>query len=126
MVFRSTYLGAASKRQPELVREAAGRRGQSALQAMQLEAEIRIDPFQRADRFVEGWQQLQRQREELVRDGDLRGAKRVAQSMAGMAKSRARAAQLESVLDGSSREVGLEIRREMPRCLSRDPPNTNG
>src|SRR3546814_3144463 len=72
----STDLGAAFKRQPELVREAAGGRGQSALQAMQLEAEIRSDPFQRADRFVEGWQQLQRQREELVRDGDRRGAKR--------------------------------------------------
>jgi Ti-type conjugative transfer relaxase TraA len=120
----STDLGAAFKRQPELVREAAGGRGQSALQAMQLEAEIRIDPFQRADRFVEGWQQLQRQREELVRDGDLRGAKRVAQSMAGMAKSLARDAQLESVLDGRSRELGLEISRDMARSLSRDLANS--
>src|SRR3546814_11713340 len=91
---------------------------------MQLEAEIRIDPFQRADRFVEGWQQLQRQREELVRDGDLRGAKRVAQSMAGMAKSLARDAQLESVLDGRRRELGLEISRDMARSLSRDLANS--
>ncbi|SNS89307.1 Ti-type conjugative transfer relaxase TraA [Sphingopyxis indica] len=120
----STDLGAAFERQPELVREAAEGRGQSALRAMQLEAEIRIDPFQRADRFVEGWQQLQRQREELVRDGDLRGAKRVAQSMAGMAKSLERDAQLESVLGGRSRELGLEISRDMGRSLSRDLANS--
>ena len=120
----STDLGAAFERQPELVREAAEGRGQSALRAMQLEAEIRIDPFQRADRFVEGWQQLQHQREELVRDGDLRGAKRVAQSMAGMAKSLERDAQLESVLGGRSRELGLEIGRDMSRSLSRDLANS--
>lgn len=120
----SADLGAAFERQPELVREAAGGRGQSALRAMQLEAEIRIDPFQRADRFVEGWQQLQRQREELVRDGDLRGAKRVSQNMAGMAKSLERDAQLESVLGGRSRELGLEISRDMGRSLSRDLANS--
>ncbi len=116
----STDVGAAFERQPELVREAVAGRGQSALRAMQLEAEIRIDPFQRADRFVEGWQQLQRQREELVRDGDFRGAKRVSQEMAGMAKSLERDAQLESVLGLRSRELGLEISRDMGRSLSRD------
>jgi hypothetical protein len=114
----------AFERQPELVREAAEGRGQSALSAMQLEAEIRIDPFQRADRFVEGWQQLQRQREELVRNGDLRGAKRVSQEMAGMAKSLERDAQLESVLGGRSRELGLEISRDIGRNLSRDLANS--
>ena len=49
----STDLGAAFQRQPELVHEAAQGRSQTALRAMQLEAEIRTDPFQRADRFVE-------------------------------------------------------------------------
>ncbi|QHD67944.1 Ti-type conjugative transfer relaxase TraA [Sphingobium yanoikuyae] len=116
----STDLGAAFQRQPELIREAAEGRAQAALKAMQLEAEIRIDPFQRADRFIEGWQQLQRHREELVRDGDLRGARRVAQDMAGMAKSLERDAQLESVLGGRSRELGLEISREVNSSLSRD------
>ena len=120
----TTDLGAAFERQPELVREAAEGRGQAALKAMSKEAEVRIDPFQRADRFVEGWQQLQRQREVLVRDGDLRGAKRVAQSMAGMAKSLERDAQLESVLCGRSRELGLEISRDMRRSLSRDLANS--
>ncbi|GAA4770860.1 Ti-type conjugative transfer relaxase TraA [Stakelama sediminis] len=120
----STDLGAAFERQPELVREAAAGRGQTTLRAMQIEAEIRIDPFQRADRFVEGWQQLQRQREELVRDGDSRGAKRISQQMAGMAKRLERDAQLESVLGGRSRELGLEISRDMSRSLSRELANS--
>ena len=120
----STDLGSAFERQPELVREAAEGRGQAALSAMNKEAEVRIDPFQRADRFVEGWQQLQRQREELVRDGDLRGAKRVSQSMAGMAKSLERDAQLESVLGGRSRELGLKIGSDIGRSLSRNLANS--
>ncbi len=45
------------------------------MQAMQLEVEIRADPFQRADRFVEGWQQLQQHRQDSQRVGDFRGAK---------------------------------------------------
>jgi len=118
----ATDLGSACG--PELIREAAEGRGQAAVRAMQAEAEIRIDPFQRADRFVERWQQLQRQREKLVRDGNLRGAKRVAQNMAGMAKSLERDAQLESVLGGRSRELGLEISRDVGRNLSRDLANS--
>jgi Ti-type conjugative transfer relaxase TraA len=117
-------LGAAFQRSPELVREAAEGCGQAALRAMQLEAEIRIDPFQRADRFVEGWQQLQRHHAELVRDGNLRGAKTTAQQMASMAKSLERDAQLESVLGLRSRELGLEIREGMSRSLSRDLANS--
>ncbi|GBH33117.1 AAA family ATPase, partial [Sphingobium xenophagum] len=52
----SSDLISAFRSSPELVREAAEGRGQAAVRAMQLETEIRMDPFQRADRFVEGWQ----------------------------------------------------------------------
>ena len=90
------------------------------MRAMQLETEIRIDPYSRADRFVEGWQQLQRQHQELVRDGDFRGAKSTAQHMADMAKSLERDAQLESVLGLRSRELGLEIGQQMGRSISHD------
>src|SRR3546814_4543031 len=75
----STDLNSAFRNDPELVREAAEGRGHEAVRAMQVEAEIRIDPFQRADRFVEGWQQLRQQHQELVRDGNFRGAKTTAQ-----------------------------------------------
>src|SRR3546814_14905640 len=114
-VCSSDLLGTAFERQPELIREAAEGRSQSAVQAMNKEAEVRIDPFQRADRFVEGWQQLQRQREELVRDGDLRGAKRVTQSMAGMAKSLERDAQLKLGRGGTTRDRGRTPTRSHAR-----------
>jgi len=116
----STDLNNAFRNGPELIREAAGGHGHEAVRAMQAEAEIRIDPFQRADRFVEGWQQLQRQHQELVRDGNFRAAKTTAQHMADMAKSLERDAQLESVLGLRSRELGLEIGQDMGRSIGRD------
>lgn len=114
----SADLRAAFKHSPELVREAAEGRGQAAMRAMQLEAEIRVDPYQRADKFVEGWQQLQRHREELQRDGDFRGARKVGDQMAGMAKSLERDAQVESLLRGRRHEFGIDA--DMGRKLSRD------
>jgi len=51
-------LASALQRQPSLAREAADGRSQGAIRAMQLEAEIRVDPAQRADRFVSDWQRL--------------------------------------------------------------------
>ncbi|KZC79440.1 conjugal transfer protein TraA [Sphingobium yanoikuyae] len=116
----STDLDSAFRGGPELIREAAEGLSQAAMRAMQLEAEIRIDPFQRADRFIEGWQQLQRAHGELMRDGDFRGAKTTAQHMADMAKSLERDAQLESVLGLRSRELGLEIGQDMGRSIGRD------
>ncbi len=116
----STDLNSAFRAGPELIREAAEGRGHDAIRAMQAEAEIRIDPFQRADRFIEGWQQLQRQHQELVRDGNFRAAKTTAQHMADMAKSLERDAQLESVLGLRSRELGLEIGQDMGRSIGRD------
>ncbi len=115
-------LASALQREPGLVHEATGGRTQSAMQAMQLEAEIRSDPFQRADRFVQGWQQLQQHRSELQRDGDLRGMRKVSEQMGGMAKGLERDAQMESVLRGRTRELGIDM--EMGRSLSRDLANS--
>ena len=52
------------------MREAIAGRPQRAIQAMQVEAEIRTNPALRADRFVARWQDLDRQRMELYRSGD--------------------------------------------------------
>ena len=114
----STDLRAAFQHSPELVREAAEGRSQAAMRAMQLEAEIRADPFQRADKFVEGWQQLQRHREDLQRDGDFRGARKVSGQMAGMAKSLERDAQVESLLRSRRHEFGIGT--DVGRNLARD------
>ena len=114
----SADLGAAFQRQPALVHEAAEGRGQVALRAMSQEAELRADPYSRADRFVEGWQQLRQAQDELRRDGDFRGAKRVGQDMAGMAKSLERDAQVESLLSGRRQELGIDV--DMGRSLASD------
>ena len=116
----TTDLNSAFRGGPELIRDAAQGRGHEAVRAMQAEAEIRIDPFQRADRFIEGWQQLREQHAELVRDGNFRAAKTTAQHMADMAKSLERDAQLESVLGLRSRELGLEIGEGLGRSIGRD------
>ena len=114
----SSDLSAAVQRNPQLAHEAAAGRSQAAIRAMQLEAEIRIDPFQRADRFVEGWQQLRRHREDLQRDGDFRGAWKVSEQMTGMAKSLERDAQIESLLRGRRGELGIDM--QMGRSVARD------
>ena len=105
-------LGAAFARRPELVGEAAQGRTQEAIRAMKLEAEIRADPIRRADRFVDDWQKLQKSQHELRRDGDRHGAKRIGQSMAGMAKSLERDAQVESLLRGRRQELDTRNNRD--------------
>jgi Ti-type conjugative transfer relaxase TraA len=114
----------AYSRDPALASDAAGGRVRQAIRAMQLEAEIRSDPDKRADRFVEGWRQLGQHREELQRDGDFRGARKVSEQMAGMAKSLERDAQVESLLRGRKQELGISF--ETGRQLSHDLSSSVG
>jgi Ti-type conjugative transfer relaxase TraA len=114
----STDLASALQRQPGLASEAAAGRSQGAIRAMQLEAEIRADPVQRADRFVSDWQRLGQARLKMQREGDMKGVRLVTSHMAGMAKSLERDAQVESLLRNRTRELGLG--KELTRELSRD------
>ena len=107
----SRDMSAAAERNPGLVREAAAGRSGPMLDAMTQEARVRADPALRADRFVERWQGLQRQRGELMRAGDREGSEGAAKAMQGLAKSLERDPQVESVLRGRSRELGLEMGR---------------
>lgn len=111
-------LVSALQRQPELAREAADGRSQGAIRAMQLEAEIRADPIQRTDRFVSDWQRLGQARQAMQRDGDIKGAQRLTNRMTDMAKGLERDAQVESLLRGRIRELG--IKTELGRDLARD------
>ncbi len=111
-------LASALQRQPELVREAADGRSQGAIRAMQLEAEIRFDPAQRADRFVSDWQRLGQSRLTMHRDGDVNGARLVSERMVSMAKGLERDPQVESLLRNRTRELGIS--KETTRELSRD------
>ncbi|PKQ00445.1 MAG: Ti-type conjugative transfer relaxase TraA [Alphaproteobacteria bacterium HGW-Alphaproteobacteria-13] len=114
----------AYNRDPALAFEASAGRVSQAMRAMSQEAEIRADPDKRADRFVEGWQELGRHREDLQRDGDFRGARKVSEQMAGMAKSLERDAQMESVLRERKQELGIGI--ETGRDLSHDLASSVG
>lgn len=114
----SADLASALQRQPSLVREAAEGRSQGAIRAMQLEAEIRVDPAQRADRFVSDWQRLGQARQAMQHDGDTKGAQRLTNRMADMAKGLERDVQVESLLRGRTRDLG--IKTELGRDLARD------
>ncbi|MEW6575028.1 Ti-type conjugative transfer relaxase TraA [Sphingorhabdus sp.] len=113
-------LASALQRQPSLAREAADGRSQGAIRAMQLEAEIRIDPAQRADRFVSDWQRLGQARLTMQREGDAKGAAQASSRMAGMAKGLERDPQVESLMRNRTRELGIgkDISRELSRDLA--------
>ncbi len=95
------------KKNPELVREAAGGQVNRAIRALQLETEMRTDPSRRADRFVERWQKLDRASQRQYQAGDMSGYKATRSAMGDMAKSLQRDPQLESLLANRKRELGI-------------------
>jgi Ti-type conjugative transfer relaxase TraA len=107
-------------RDPALAGETASGRTQRAIRVLQLEAEVRADPRLRADRFVERWQGLERQRSALHRAGDMTGAGQVKDRMGAMAKSLERDPQVESLLRARRPELGLpaEMGRSVGQGLS--------
>lgn len=104
-------------REPGLASETASGRTQRAIRVLQLEAEVRADPRLRADRFVERWQGLERQRSALHRAGDMTGAGQVKDRMGAMAKSLERDPQVDSLLRGRRAELGLPS--DMGRTVGR-------
>ncbi|WP_289781932.1 Ti-type conjugative transfer relaxase TraA [Caulobacter sp. RL271] len=105
-------------RDPALAGETASGRTQRAVRVLQLEAEVRADPRLRADRFVERWQGLERQRSALHRSGDMTSARQVKESMGAMAKSPERDPQMESLLRTRRPELGLPA--EMGRSVGQE------
>ncbi|MCW6536768.1 Ti-type conjugative transfer relaxase TraA [Sphingomonas lycopersici] len=100
-------LRSAMNANPELIAQAANGKTAAAIRAMALEAEIRIDTAQRADRFVAEWQQKSRQLQALNRTGDYEAIHRTQDSMIGMAKSLQRDPQLESLLRNRVQDLGI-------------------
>ena len=98
---------AAYKKNPELVREAAGGQVNRAIRALQLETELRTDPSRRADRFVERWQKLDQTSQRQYQAGDLAGYKATRSAMGDIAKSLQRDPQLKSLLANRKRELGI-------------------
>ena len=114
----------AYKKNPELVREAAGGRINRAVRALQLETELRINPGRRADRFVEDWQKLDRASLRQYQAGDISGYKATRSAMADMARSLERDPQLESMVANRKRELGIAF--ESGRRLGHELAFTQG
>jgi hypothetical protein len=100
---------AAYKKDPELAHEAATGRVSRAIRALQLETELRTDPQIRADRFVGSWQRLDRASQRQYQAGDISGYRATRSAMGDMAKSLERDPQLESILEGRKRDLGIGI-----------------
>ncbi|MDE2110250.1 MAG: Ti-type conjugative transfer relaxase TraA [Alphaproteobacteria bacterium] len=115
---------AAYKKNPELAQEAATGRVNRAIRALQLETEIRTDPARRADRFVDDWRKLARASERQYQAGDMSGYKATRSAMGDMAKSLERDPQLESILEGRKRDLGIGI--DSGRSLGRELAFTHG
>ena len=121
----------AFERSPALAREAAEGRTGPASRAMAEEARVRASPKLRADRFVEQWQGLARER-----GGTRTGP--VAERMAGMVEGVRRDSALAKALEGRAPELAITLERGRsidrtlersigigPRARSRVDPVTN-
>jgi len=112
--FESAY-----KRDSSLAPEATNGNISRAVRNMQLETEIRTDPTLRADRFVESWQRLHRQREVSMQAGNYDRTKSITERMGGMAKSLERDPQVDSLLRNRKIELGLHASRTSVDRISR-------
>ncbi|MCB2014910.1 MAG: Ti-type conjugative transfer relaxase TraA, partial [Sphingobium sp.] len=119
-------LAKALERHPELIAEAAGGRSQEAMRAMQDEAAVRTDPALRSERFVSDWQGLSAARKQLEQQGDRAGAARVSAKLTELAKGLERDPQIEGLLRGKTRELGIDpkpersIANELTTTLARE------
>lgn len=99
----------AYKKNPELASEAATGRTTRAIRALQLETELRTYPQRRADRFVERWRELGQTSQRQYQAADMSGYKATRSAMGDMAQSLERDPQLESILAGRKRDLGIVI-----------------
>jgi len=90
-----------------LIDQAASGRTATAIRAMALEAEVRIDGTRRADQFVASWQQNVRRLHSLERAGDYAAGDRIRSSLSDMARGLHRDPQLESLLRNRVKELGI-------------------
>jgi len=105
-------MAAAFARDPSLAHDAASGRPAAAMQAMAQEARVRTDPELRADRFVESWQAMQRDRAALERAGNSASAQKAAGRMGQLAEGLQRDPQLEAALAKRAPELALKPERE--------------
>ena len=80
-----------------------------AIRALQLETEIRTSPERRADRFVERFRELKQTGDRQYAVGDYSGYRSARAEMGNMAMSLERDPQLESLLAGRKKQLGISM-----------------
>lgn len=90
-----------------LTQETANGNPRRAIQVLQMEGEIRANPELRANRFVQRWQTLSRQRDDLLKRDELSTRQCLTDSMGEMARGLERDPQLESILRNRQKDLGL-------------------
>jgi hypothetical protein len=105
-------------RDPGLIDAAAKGRTAQAVRAMMVEAEVRTNPAERADRFIDDWRKLADKERSFRHDYDERGVARVRSDMGVMAKRLERDPQIESLVRQRLPEMGIKI--EKGASLSHD------
>lgn len=100
------------KRNPELATDVASgdrERAMPARHAVQREAEMRQNPERRADRFVERFRDLKQTGDRQYAAGNYSGYKAARAEMGNMAKSLERDPQMESLLEGRKKQLGIDM-----------------
>ncbi|MFT4076580.1 MAG: Ti-type conjugative transfer relaxase TraA [Asticcacaulis sp.] len=93
---------------PSMASEAASGKTQRSIRVLQMEAEVRANPSLRADRFVEEWTGMKSQGHAAQRSGDRAGARRISDDMRELAHKLERDPQMESLLRGRRKQLGLD------------------
>jgi hypothetical protein len=120
----SRDLRAAFMRDMRLLDEVVEGRTGAAIKSMEWERRFRGDPQLRADHFVKTWRALTDQHSAFENKGDEKSANRVRAQMSVIARGLERDAQVESLLRGRERELGIPPYQERP--LSQMLPNWIG
>ena len=115
--------------------EFAGReRVAQVIEGMKRENAALADPVVRAERFVDRWQELQDQRQELYGRYDGEARAKVESQLSGMAQSLERDPQVDSLLRNRRQELGLgqelqrgeSIARALQDDMARGPRHSRG
>ena len=100
------------KRNPDFAGDVASgdrERAMPARHAVQWEAEMRQNPERRADSFVERFRDLKQTGDRQYAAGNYSGYKAARAEMGNMAKSLERDPQMESLLEGRKKQLGIDM-----------------
>jgi len=98
---------AAYAKDESLAHEAGSGKVNRAIRALQLETEIRTSPERRADRFVERFRDIKQTGERQYAAGNYSGYRSARAEMGNMAMSLERDPQMESLLEGRKKQLGI-------------------